>query len=37
MTTDRQRKANLRLGLILATIALAFFFGFILKSALFGI
>jgi hypothetical protein len=33
----RQRKANLRLGLILASIALVFFFGFIVKSALFGI
>jgi|NGEPerStandDraft_6_1074524.scaffolds.fasta_scaffold26313_3 hypothetical protein len=34
---DRQRKANLRLALILASVALVFFFGFIVKSALFGI
>jgi hypothetical protein len=34
---DRQRKANLRLGLILASIALVFFVGFIAKSAFFGI
>lgn len=34
---DRQRKANLRLGLILASVALVFFLGFIAKSALFGI
>jgi len=27
---------NLRTGLILATIALAFFIGFIVKQALFG-
>jgi len=33
---ERQRKANLRLGLILATVALVFFFGFIAKSAMFG-
>jgi hypothetical protein len=33
---ERQRKANLRLGLILATVALVFFVGFIVKSALFG-
>jgi hypothetical protein len=34
---DRQRKANLRLALILASVALVFFVGFIVKSALFGI
>jgi hypothetical protein len=34
---DRQRKANLRLAFILASVALVFFFGFIVKSALFGI
>jgi hypothetical protein len=37
MTDDRQRKANLRLGLVLASIAVAFFVGFVAKSALFGI
>ena len=36
MTGDRQRKANLKLALILASIAVAFFVGFIAKSALFG-
>jgi hypothetical protein len=34
--TDEQRKANRRLGLILASIALAFAFGFIAKMTLFG-
>ncbi len=34
---DRQRKANLRLALILASVALVFFVGFIVKSALLGI
>ena len=33
---ERQRKANLRLGLILASVALIFFLGFIAKSAMFG-
>jgi len=37
MAEDRQRKANLKLALILASIAVAFFVGFIAKSALFGI
>ena len=37
MTSDPRRKANVRLALILASIALIFFFGFIAKSALFGI
>ncbi len=36
MTSDRQKKANLRLALVLASIALVFFVGFIAKSALFG-
>jgi hypothetical protein len=36
MSTDR-RKSNLRLGLILASIAVAIFVGFIVKSALLGI
>ncbi|MGZ5186533.1 MAG: cytochrome oxidase small assembly protein [Caldimonas sp.] len=37
MTNNRQRKANLRLAIILASIAIAFFIGFIAKSAMFGI
>ena len=37
MSDDRQRKANIRLGLILGSIAVAFFIGFIAKSAFFGI
>jgi hypothetical protein len=35
VTDERQKKANLRLALILASIALVFFFGFIVKSVLF--
>ena len=34
--SEQQRKANLRLGLILATIAAALGIGFVLKFALFG-
>ena len=36
MTDDRQRKANVRLALILASVAIVFFLGFIAKSAFFG-
>jgi hypothetical protein len=36
MTPEEQRKSNLRLGLILASIAVVIFVGFIVKSALFG-
>ena len=36
MTSDRQKRANLRLALVLASIALVFFIGFIAKSALVG-
>ncbi len=36
MTSERHKKANLRLGLVLASIALVFFSGFIAKSAIFG-
>ncbi|WP_342451213.1 cytochrome oxidase small assembly protein [Piscinibacter koreensis] len=32
MKTDEQRKSNLRLGLILASIALVLFLGFIAKG-----
>ena len=31
MATPEQKKANLRMGLILASIALAFFIGFMVK------
>ena len=34
MRTPEQKKGNLRLGLLLASVALAFFFGFIVKMAL---
>lgn len=39
MTHERrqQRRANFRLGVILGSIAIALFVGFIVKSALFGI
>ena len=33
MTTQEQRKANVRLGLILASTALVFIVGFVLKMA----
>ena len=36
MATEEQKKANRRLGLILVTVALAFFIGFIVKMALLG-
>jgi hypothetical protein len=36
VTDDRQRKANVRLALILASIALVFFIGFVAKNTLFG-
>jgi hypothetical protein len=35
-TPERQRKANLRLALILASVALAFAVGFVAKAVLFG-
>jgi hypothetical protein len=35
--TPEQRKNNVRLALILASIAVALFVGFIVKSAIFGI
>jgi hypothetical protein len=34
---ERQRKSNVRLGLILASIAIAVFVGFVVKGAVFGI
>tara|TARA_B100001250_G_scaffold303508_1_gene265219 strand:+ start:1131 stop:1244 length:114 start_codon:yes stop_codon:yes gene_type:complete len=36
MTTPEQKKANLRLGLVLASVALVFFLGFLAKFVLFG-
>jgi hypothetical protein len=35
--TPEQKKANVRLGLILASVAVALFIGFMVKSSLFGI
>ncbi|HET6598603.1 MAG TPA: cytochrome oxidase small assembly protein [Burkholderiaceae bacterium] len=34
MLTPEQKRSNRRLGLILASVALALFFGFIAKGAL---
>jgi len=34
MTTQQQKKDNLRMALILASIALAFFIGFMVKMTL---
>jgi hypothetical protein len=36
MADDRQKKNNRRLGLILASIALVFFLGFVAKMVLLG-
>ena len=36
MLTEQQRKANLKLGLILASVALCFALGFIVKMVWFG-
>ncbi len=36
MVTPEQKKNNLRLGLILASIAIAIFVGFIVKTAMLG-
>jgi hypothetical protein len=33
----QQKKQNLRLALVLATVAVALFVGFVVKSAMFGI
>ena len=35
MASEHQKKTNLRLALVLASIALVFFIGFIAKSAFF--
>ncbi len=37
MTTPEQKKQNLRLGLILGSIAVVFLVGFVAKAALFGL
>lgn len=34
--TPEQKKANLRMGLVLATVALAFFLGIVAKYVFFG-
>jgi len=36
MPSEHQKRSNLRLALVLASIALVFFIGFIAKSALVG-
>jgi hypothetical protein len=36
MVDERQRKANLKLALVLATVALAFAVGIVAKFVLFG-
>ncbi len=36
MTTDRQKKANRRLALILASVAFVFFVGFIARRMFFA-
>lgn len=37
MTTPDQKKSNLKLALILGSVAVVFFIGFVAKAALFGI
>ena len=37
MATPEQKKQNLRLALVLASVAVVFFIGFLAKAALFGI
>ncbi len=37
MTPEERKRQNLRLALILATIAVALFLGFIAKPVLFGL
>ena len=36
MTTPEQKKSNTRLGLILATVAVVFFLGFMARMVLLG-
>ena len=35
--TPEQKRTNLRMALVLASVAVALFIGFIVKSAVFGI
>ena len=37
VTRSEQKQANLRLALILASVAVALFIGFVAKTALFGL
>ena len=37
MSTPKQKKQNLKLALVLASVAVVFFIGFMAKAALFGI
>ncbi len=37
MSTPNQKKQNLKLALVLASVAVVFFVGFLAKAALFGI
>jgi hypothetical protein len=37
VTTPEQKKQNLRLALVLASVAVVFFVGFLAKAALFGV
>jgi formate hydrogenlyase subunit 3/multisubunit Na+/H+ antiporter MnhD subunit len=37
MSTPEQKKQNLKLALVLASVAVVFFVGFLTKAALFGI
>ena len=36
MTTEEQRKRNVRLGLILGSVALAFLIGYVIRMVVFG-
>ncbi len=37
MTTPEQKKSNMRLGLILLSVAVVFLIGFMAKAVLFGL
>ena len=37
MTTPEQKKQNLKLALVLASVAVVFLVGFVAKAALFGV
>ncbi|MEI7465752.1 MAG: cytochrome oxidase small assembly protein [Burkholderiales bacterium] len=37
MTMSEKKKSNFRLGLILASVAVTFFIGFMAKAVLFGL